>query len=168
LVDFLQNNKKNLLVTPIEVEKYSNGVRILFRPFVSSYLSSKEEKQNLIEESSAKDETLPKIVTKRKGGYLSPEDEEKLSKASNQAVSNSKVLPIKAKAIKPEGGLEIIVDVDPFLRVRIKRCNMGPTTIVKEESEATILKEIDRFLTTAENDYRILINAEKNNSKFEF
>ena len=33
------------LVTPIEVEKYNNGVRILFRPKISSYSSSKEEKQ---------------------------------------------------------------------------------------------------------------------------
>ena len=34
------------LITPIEVERFSNGVRILFRPKARSYLSSKEEKKN--------------------------------------------------------------------------------------------------------------------------
>lgn len=34
-------------VTPVEMERFSNGVRLIFRPPESSYLSKKEEQERL-------------------------------------------------------------------------------------------------------------------------
>jgi hypothetical protein len=63
----------------------------------------------------------------------------------------------KKKSPDFEGGLEIIVDESPYRRVRIRRCNMNAMTIVKEESEALILKQLLRGLQALETDYRILL-----------
>jgi hypothetical protein len=43
------------LITPIEVERFSNGARIAFRPKASSYVSSKDEKDSTraLEEAAA-------------------------------------------------------------------------------------------------------------------
>ena len=57
------------LITPIEVERFSNGVRILFRPKARSYLSSKEEKKNAEAEEQTK-----AVNVKARGGYMRPED----------------------------------------------------------------------------------------------
>ena len=53
----------------------------------------------------------------------------------------------------------MIVETVPYRRVRIKRCLMGPTTVVKEESEAILLKALTRGIVTLENDYRIMMMA---------
>jgi hypothetical protein len=139
------------LITPIEVERFSNGVRILFRPRASNYLSSKEERKR---EAEAFQTKAKKPST---SGYLSPEMEEKEagSDAAAIAAAPTKSSPINAL----EGGLEIIVDSKPYRRVRIKRCNMGPLTIVKEESEGIILKAILRGISSLEKDYSRLLSG---------
>ena len=45
---------------------------------------------------------------------------------------------------KAEGGVEILIEITTQgnLRVRATRTNMGPDTVVKELSEATILKRL--------------------------
>ena len=146
IVDDLKDPKSGL-ITPIEVERFSNGARILFRPKISGYVSFKEEKQLVAEKEVWKDLN----DKKGKSNYVSPETELQVSgkkKSENRAV----------KLPNFEGGLEIIVDKAPLHRVRIRRCNMGPQTIVKEESEAIILNAILRGIKILENDYRILLS----------
>ena len=54
----------------------------------------------------------------------------------------------------------MVVDTTPYRRVRIRRCNMGPQTIVKEESEAILIKALLQGITVLENDYRILLTKD--------
>ena len=56
-----------------------------------------------------------------------------------------------------EGGLEVIVDSEPYMRVRIRRTNMGPNAVVKEESEAIILKALQRGIRNLEGFYEKMI-----------
>ena len=156
---------KSGLITPIDVERFSNGVRILFKPKESGYLSSKEEKLKEIEEN----EKLKKAKA-RKSGYISPEEELKQASASSSSSSVSSVSSLstatsvekspKKKVEQLEGGLEVVVDTLPYRRVRIRRCNMGPQTIVKEESEAILIKALLQGITVLENDYRILLTKD--------
>jgi hypothetical protein len=143
---------KSGLITPISVERFSNGVRILFKPKESGYLSSKEEKLKEIEENEAKK------LKVRKSGYMSPEEESKQAKAAAIVEEKSP----KKKVEQLEGGLEVIVDSKPYRRVRIRRCNMGAQTIVKEESEAILLKAFLQGIAVLENDYRILLTTDLN------
>ena len=139
------------LITPIDVERFANGVRFLFRPPVSNYVSSKEEKRALDELDKNAARTKAAIT---KGGYVSPENEALLEK---QQLENAPVAAKSKKRHNPEGGLEVIVDSFPYRRVRIRRCNMGPQTIIKEESEATILKALSRGIEAIERDYKRMI-----------
>jgi len=146
------------LVTPIEVERYSNGARILFVPKDSTYASSKDEKNK--KEQEAKNFPEKTILNKpRTQGYVSPEQEAENDRREEVKVEKeivkSKILNSK---VQLEGGLEVIVEDLPYRRVRIKRCNMGPKTIVKEESEGVLLKALLRGIQTLENDYRLTLS----------
>jgi len=146
---------KSGLITPIQVERFSNGVRILFQPKESGYLSSKEEKLKEIEEN----ENLKKAKA-RKSGYISPEEELKQAAAAAVSTATSVEKSPKKKVEQLEGGLEVVVDTTPYRRVRIRRCNMGPQTIVKEESEAILIKALLQGIAVLENDYRILLTKD--------
>ena len=58
-------------VTPVEIERFSNGVRMLFRPPESSYLSKKEEQEQL-RQKQLQEEGVGKSSSK-KSAYKSPE-----------------------------------------------------------------------------------------------
>ena len=174
------------LITPIAVEKYANAVRIIFKPKESSYMSMKEE--NLITMENIPAEATSPVAGKAKPtGYMSPEMEAKLEKeeaaaalkAKQQATtgmntpspltsssslnynsSNELLNKQKKAALKLEGGLEILVDELPYKRLRIRRCNMGRNTIVKEESEGMIVKTILNSIQVLENDYRIMLDTD--------
>jgi len=45
---------------------------------------------------------------------------------------------------KKEGGVEILLEADPLLRVKVVRCNMSEDTIVKEMSEETIIERLKK------------------------
>lgn len=142
------------LITPITAERFANGVRILFRPPESNYVSSKEEKRTLVE---SKDKTIMGAVeVMRPTGYVSPEMEAFLEK---KKIAGEEIVTAAKTKRKPaaEGGLEIIVESSPYRRVRIRRCNMGPQTIVKEESEAIILKALQRGIAAIEADYKKMV-----------
>eukprot|EP01038_Epipyxis_sp_PR26KG_P013061 gene13061-17504_t len=150
----------NGLITPIKIENFNNGVRISFLPFVSNYVSSKEEKQLSAKEEEEKLSAQLLITKSTKSKYISPEMELRNEKIASQAMSNKIETKVKISPIKLEGGLEIIVENEPYLRVRIKRCNMGPQTIVKEESEKLILKKIVDGIKVLDNDYKILMTSD--------
>ena len=133
------------IVTPFEFEKFSNGVKVIFRPPQSTYKSAKEEKAEEIDALNVKQSS-------KKSLYISPEREAELLDEEKEKSPPQK----KKKAEPPEGGLEIIVDSLPYRRVRVRRCNMGPATTVKEESERIILREISRVVSTLENDSRLV------------
>lgn len=148
----------NGLITPVEVERYANGARIIFRPKETSYVSGKDEKSNAraLEEQASPAAAAGKKQTK---GYLSPEQEAKLA-AQGTSTTTPPTAPVKSKKPAPlEGGLDVIVETIPYRRVRVKRCLMGPATVVKEESEAIILKALTKGIQTLENDYRIMMMA---------
>lgn len=144
------------LITPIAVERFTNGLRIIFTPKESNYESSKDEKGKLKEQENEKVTTVNPNNKIRNSGYLSPEDEEKLANSSKNIASTT---PNKKTDKKLEGGLEILIDETPHRRVRIRRCNMGPQTVVKVESEALILKALINGVLQMDNDYRILMSA---------
>ena len=120
-------------------------MKVLFRPPKITYKSAKEEKAEEIE-------ALNVDKSQKKSLYLSPEKEAALLSEEQQEEPVSR----KKKAEKLEGGLEIVVDSYPYRRVRVRRCNMGPATIVKEESERIMLREIARTISTIENDSSII------------
>ena len=140
-------------------------MRILFRPKESSYKSSKEEDKEAAESDDAAASVPPRGKGLQTKGYLSPEAEKKLEEKLNGGAGNAVVTAgsasspsaPKKKAPKPEGGLEVIVESKPYRRVRIKRCNMGPDTVVKEESEAILLKNLIRGIEVLETDYKLML-----------
>lgn len=144
------------LITPIEIERFSNGIKILFKPKAAGgYVSSKEERKQIA--SVEPKLSVNTVEPKSRGAYVSPEEERR---QAQQVLASSKEPPstqVKKKINrKLEGGLEIYVDSVPTRRVRIRRCNMDTDTIVKEESEALILRSILKGIQTLENDYRVL------------
>jgi hypothetical protein len=169
------------VITAITIEKYSNAIRLLFQPKESSYVSYKEEKLATMESTdiaTSKSSTAP-VVPTRPTGYISPEMEAKLEKQAAEAalLAQQKELGIISKSattttsqdllnkqkqakMKLEGGLEFLVDDSPYKRLRIRRCNMGPRTIVKEESEALIIKNVMSSIQTLEADYRIMLDTD--------
>lgn len=150
------------LVTPIKVEKCTGGLRVLFVPTISEYVSTREEKAELKRIEEVKQLLSTQGNPKRKGGYLSPEEEASIAQQGS-LTKGATVLPPKKKAaaVSLEGGLEIIVESTPYARVRVRRCNMGPKTVVKEESEAFLLKTIRSRVLALDNDYRILLQMDK-------
>ena len=60
----------------------------------------------------------------------------------------------KRRRIKPEGGVEVLVEVTDrdTLRVRARRCNMADDTVIKEISEETILKRLAESLEVWKKD----------------
>ena len=156
------------LITPIVVEKYSNAIRIIFKPKESTYTSAKEDRIAMsandsvssTSTSSTSSTTLPN-TPKAPTGYLSPEQEAKLLKKDTEAKAletKNKVIQQQQK-LKLEGGLEVIIDDVPYKRVRIRRCNMGPQTVVKEESEGALIKMFRSAIQVLEQDYRILLST---------
>jgi hypothetical protein len=144
------------LITPIEVERFSNGVRILFRPKASAYQSSKEERRSGEEaEAQAEAAAAAKAAEiKARGGYIRPED---ISDEGPRPVEKKAVRPKRQQKKKMEGGLEVIVDSEPYRRVRVRRTNMGPDAVVKEESEAIILKALQQGIRNLEGFYDKMI-----------
>lgn len=150
------------LVTPIKVEKCTGGLRVLFVPTISEYVSTREEKAELKRIEEEKQLLSTQGNPKRKGGYLSPEEEASIAQQGSLTKGAAVVPPKKkAAAMSLEGGLEIIVESTPYARVRVRRCNMGPKTVVKEESEAFLLKTIRSGVLALDNDYRILLQMDK-------
>lgn len=150
------------LVTPIKVEKCAGGLRVLFVPTISEYVSTREEKAELKRIEEVKQLLNTQGNPKRRGGYLSPEEEATIAQQSGPTKGVTVVPPKKKKAaVSLEGGLEIIVESKPYARVRVRRCNMGPKTVVKEESEAFLLKTIRSGVLALDNDYRILLQMDK-------
>lgn len=138
------------LVTPVEVTKYANGVRMVFRPKESSYVSAKDERAKEAETDMAK------AAGGAKSRYFSPE-QEALQEARKQGSGAVAAPPAPQKKQKPEGGLEILVETEPYYRVRICRCEMGLQTVVKEESENVVIKAMTQAVNTLERDYKTLL-----------
>ena len=153
------------------MERFENGVRILFRPLGSSYSSKSDErnsekKEEVMQVKKTASPQVPKII-----GYLSPEQEKaeeeraerekvkaRLLEEDKKMTAAAAAVPKKGSSIvKLEGGLEIIIESLPYRRVRIKRCNMGALTVVKEESEALLIRSILKGLQVLENDYRVAL-----------
>lgn len=120
---FEENNGKEMgLSTPVAVmrSKQSPGcVQLEFKATKTgaAYKSSKEEK----------------IMESERKKYIK----------SSDGNSNNKLEGGGSKVkVKKEGGVEVLVEHEPVLRVRAKRCNMGYDTVVKEMSEEIILKKL--------------------------
>jgi len=151
------------LVTPIEVIRFRNGCRILFRPKESSYQSSKEERiaKKQKEDTESLSAQILANAPGRRSAYVSPEAEAKLKAASSTSSTSSSTQRGKERAAKREGGLEVVVEESPYCRVRIKRCEMGPGTVAKEESEAILVKAILREVKVLEEDYKRVLEQMK-------
>mmetsp|Transcript_13064 Transcript_13064/g.21622 ORF Transcript_13064/g.21622 Transcript_13064/m.21622 type:complete len:655 (+) Transcript_13064:122-2086(+) len=84
--------------------------------------------------------------------YLSKEEEREMEKKGMTPKSSTTTTRRRGK---PEGGVEILVEITTKgdLRVRAARCDMGPATVVKELSEALILKRLQKSLDVFVKDY---------------
>ena len=80
--------------------------------------------------------------------YLSKDEERDMEKRGLKPASPR----LRGKA---EGGVEILVEIttQSNLRVRATRTNMGPETVIKELSEATILKRLEDSLVVFVRDF---------------
>jgi hypothetical protein len=155
-------NPSSGLITPIEVERYSNGVRIIFKPLDNSYKSSKEEKDeenqlNIIEDNNK--------TSKKPSAYTRPELDIEFNPTLKMSTTTTNIETAvqknnRKRKVKLEGGLEIILDEIPYKRVRIRRCNMGTDTVVKEESEKIILNAIIFGINQLEAFYFKMMNDE--------
>ena len=119
----------------------------------------------------------------RPSGYLSPEEQKRLDVAATEAASTSTSTSAagtgtgtgagKGSSISQEGGagrngvgvaleggVELIVESTPYIRVRARRCCMGPQTPPQLESEATLLRVVERGLQELDTDYRILLSSD--------
>ena len=146
------------LITPVKLEKFANGVRVEFAPKESNYKTAAEERKL---EKLRQNDLIAKQLSKT-SKYVAPEKDSEFSKDKDdtnkekEESNESSPKKSKQKMNKGEGGLEVIVDENER-RVRIRRCNMNSATIVKEESEAILLKAILKTIQTIDNDYRILM-----------
>eukprot|EP01040_Poterioochromonas_malhamensis_P009700 gene9700-10537_t len=150
------------LVTPIEVIKTYYGLQIRFKPPTSKYDDASSFKQLRQQERQRNDTSNP-----NKSKYVSPEEERRLELLAKQKEEEEKGggRPLEdrknGKKVAYDGGLDIIVESEPYYRIRIKRCLIQKSTVIKEESERIIVHEIKRLLTRLENDYRILKKKEE-------
>mmetsp|Transcript_28012 Transcript_28012/g.63443 ORF Transcript_28012/g.63443 Transcript_28012/m.63443 type:complete len:305 (-) Transcript_28012:178-1092(-) len=100
----------------------------------------------------------------QKTGYMSPEEEKAEEKALERKQALEKGVPaptVSASTKKAkEGGLEVLLEETPYARVRIRRCNMGPKTVLKVESEDILLKALTMGLNQLEADYRIMLGRD--------
>eukprot|EP01039_Chlorochromonas_danica_P005950 gene5948-6552_t len=165
----LESRKKDL-TTPIDIQPLSDTIlRIVFKPLLSDYQSAREEKEKEqeveVEKLKEKEEKLKKktVQGQRASGYIPPEYDQKTNtlKQDNVKTEAAKETEKKEKDKKkreeePQGGLDILVESLPYPRIRVRRCNMGPRTIVKEESEKRILSSLEKDWIALENDARIL------------
>ena len=78
-----------------------------------------------------------------------------LSKEEEREMESKGIKPSSNRRVKPEGGVEVLVEVTTkgALRVRATRTDMGPATVVKELSEATILKRLEDSLDLFVRDF---------------
>jgi hypothetical protein len=85
--------------------------------------------------------------------YLSKEEEREMEKRGIKP--NTSASSVGRRSGKREGGVEILVEIttDGALRVRATRTNMGPKTVVKELSEASILNQLQKSLEVFVKDY---------------
>jgi len=111
--------KKMGLSSPVAVTKSNDapgGVKLEFKATKtgSAYKTSKEER------------------------YLEAERKKYVSQSSEDKSGET----IEVTKERKEGGVLVVVEREPVLRVRAKRCNMGSDTVVKEMSEELILKKL--------------------------
>ncbi len=150
------------LVTPIEVIKTYYGLQIRFKPPTSKYDEASSFKQLRQQERQRNDTSNPS-----KSKYVSPEEERRLEllakqKEEEEEKGGGRRLEDRKndKKVSYDGGLDIIVESEPYYRIRIRRCLIQKSTVIKEESERIIVHELKRLLTRLENDYRILKKKE--------
>jgi hypothetical protein len=161
--------------------RYANGVKILFRPTAprgGGYLSAAEEKAlERAEEEEQQGSSggggggggSSQGGKFKMGAYVPPEQAARMKReeeaaaaaaaAAAQIGSSSSSVKSKKRA-KPEGGLEIVIDSEPYRRVRVRRCNYPPeeySPVVKEESEAAILKALQQGIRNVEAFYEKML-----------
>jgi hypothetical protein len=85
------------------------------------------------------------LPTNTGSAYMSKAEERAREEQSGTKSSSTSS---RKRRTKPEGGVEVLVEVtkDDTLRVRAKRCNMADDTVLKEISEETILKRLKESL----------------------
>lgn len=132
------------LITPVQVEVCENGLRVLFNPARGgAYRSSKETKR---EGARRGEEGVKKP-------HLSSDSESQTSLAQGEPTSAGTRPGMTGKNAQ-EGGLEVLVEADPYPRVRVRRCAYGPGAVVKEESEVLLLQALQRALTLLEMEHK--------------
>ena len=85
--------------------------------------------------------------------YLSKDEERRIESGGG---GNSRT-STRTQTLKRDGGLDVVVevvDVDQGLRVRARRCNYADDAVIKELSEATILKRLEKAMEVWSNEHK--------------
>jgi hypothetical protein len=128
----LMESGKKALATPIRVEA--------------------SKRQNNVAREGVKERDGVKLLflpTKTGSAYMSRSEERVREQETDKPGSSSSSSGAsRTRQTKPEGGVEVLVEVtmEDSLRVRAKRCNMADDTVLKEISEETILKRLEDSL----------------------
>jgi len=80
------------------------------------------------------------FVPSKSGDFSTFKEEKEQEKAKEKG----KAVPNKGATSKDQGGLDILLETIPYPRIRVSRCSYGPGTVVKEMSEDTILKQLQK------------------------
>ena len=88
------------------------------------------------------------LPTKTGKNYLS-KSEERQRESDGQSSKGPSAASL-SRRIKKEGGIDVVVEItrDGELRVRARRCNYANDAVIKELSEATILKRLQEAISS--------------------
>jgi hypothetical protein len=125
--EVLSNKPRTTSLLPAGILQQSAPIRLLFQPTATGkyYVSDKDERQ---------------------------------SDKDGKPIPSSSTSPVRNPRLSKDGGIEFVVEVfrhpkKQLVRVRAKRCNYGPDTVVKELSEATILSQFKKSISVWNKDH---------------
>ena len=95
------------------------------------------------------------LPTKTGKNYLS-KSEERQRESDGQSSKGPSAASL-SRRIKKEGGIDVVVEItrDSELRVRARRCNYANDAVIKELSEATILKRLQEAISSWKKEHNL-------------
>jgi hypothetical protein len=96
------------------------------------------------------------LPTRTGRSYVSKTEERQQESDADRNLKSSAPMAFNRRTTK-EGGIDVVVEITqdepPQLRVRARRCNYGDDTVIKELSEATILKRLKDAMEVWEREH---------------
>ena len=127
------------------VLKLTTPVKVLPLEVIASSVSDHNENGNENDDDSVRvvaSNGLRLIFQNVDTGYSNKKDEQQQQQKQDNGDDKKKKKP------KLQGGVEIVVEkINNDVRVRARRCNFNDETVIKEMSEETIVKELEKAIS---------------------